>query len=65
VTNRHAGPCGVCGAPILRSGHDGYVHDAPLGELRVSATEAEAIHNDPPPPGVEMGRETYLHQPRP
>jgi hypothetical protein len=59
VANRF---CGVCGGPIryVRRFH-GYIHDAPLGMMRVSRREAQDIHADPPRYQRPLHRQTVLH----
>lgn len=54
--------CGACGGPIkyVRWAH-GYLHDLPLGLMRVSRREAQDIHADPPRDGEPLDRQSYLH----
>jgi hypothetical protein len=58
----------VCGAPIVYvdlRGFTGWLHAEPLSRLRVSETEAEDVHADPPHKDMPLHRDTLLHQPKP
>ena len=62
------GICVSCGGLIKRIdtvAFSGWVHDAPLSELRVTQQEADRVHADPPRANKPMHRESVLHQPIP
>lgn len=58
--------CAHCGAPIKynRFAH-GYLHEGPLGDLRVSRREAMDIKLDPPGRDFWKRRGTHLHPAEP
>lgn len=57
--------CGDSIRFVKLKGYSGWVHEAPLGQMKVTAEEAELIKADPPLGHEPLHRETFLHQPHP
>lgn len=62
----HNSTCVHCDRPIHFGSKVGvWVHDQPLGQMRVSRAEADAIKADPPHEKEPLHREPVLHQATP
>jgi hypothetical protein len=62
------GICMHCKQPIYKLNWMNrliWVHDEPLGNLKVSAEEAYAVHSDPPRKGEPLHRESFIHEAKP
>jgi len=58
--------CAHCGAPVVwKRTTGGWLHAAPLAELRVSRRELQDILADPPPKGLELRRQSHIHPAQP
>lgn len=58
--------CRTCGGEIAwRRTLGGWLHAAPLGQLRVLHWEAQDVHADPPPKGLPLNRKTHMHPAEP